>query len=92
MFQTTGAHCSVDKNAPPDAQEKNFIIRGSPEAVERAKGMILEKLGMQDGGYGGGKPSGGYGGGAAANWGGGETRNCCLMQILISVMANSGSV
>lgn len=69
--QTTGAHCTVDKNAPPDAQEKNFIIRGTPEAVERAKAMILEKLGMQDTGYGGGKPAGGYGGGAAAaSWGG----------------------
>jgi hypothetical protein len=45
--QTSGAHCTVDKNAPPDAQEKNFIIRGSPEAVERAKAMIMEKLGMQ---------------------------------------------
>jgi hypothetical protein len=46
-YQTTGAHCEVDKNAPPDAREKNFIIRGSVEAVERAKAMILEKLGMQ---------------------------------------------
>ncbi len=74
--QTTGAHCTVDKNAPPDAQEKNFIIRGTPEAVERAKAMILEKLGMQDGGYGGGgggRPGGSYGGAAAAaGWGGGN--------------------
>jgi len=69
--QSTGAHCSVDKNAPPDAQEKNFIIRGSPEAVERAKSMILEKLGMQESGYGGGKPPTNYGAGAAATgWGG----------------------
>ena len=36
--------------------------------------MILEKLGMQDGGYGGGgRPGGGYGGAAAATgWGGGN--------------------
>lgn len=46
-FKMTGAYCEVDKNAPPDAREKNFIIRGSVEAVERAKAMILEKLGMQ---------------------------------------------
>lgn len=70
--QMTGAYCEVDKNAPPDAREKNFIIRGSVEAVERAKAMILEKLGMQGGpggggGYGGGSgPGGGYGG----SWGG----------------------
>lgn len=24
---STGAHCEVDKSAPPDAREKNFIIR-----------------------------------------------------------------
>ena len=61
----------MDKNASPDAQEKNFIIRGSPEAVERAKAMIMEKLGMQDGGgsgYGGGGRGGGGGGGGS--WGG----------------------
>lgn len=60
----------MDKNAPPDAQEKNFIIRGTPDAVERAKAMILEKLGLPGGpgstGYGGGGSSGGYGG----SWGG----------------------
>lgn len=69
--QSTGAHCTVDKNAPPDAQEKNFIIRGTPEAVDRAKAMIMEKLGMQDGGgggYGGGGRGGGGGGGSS--WGG----------------------
>ena len=64
--QSTGAHCEVDKNAPPDAREKNFIIRGAPDAVERAKNMILEKLGMQ-GGYGGG----GYGGNSWGASGGG---------------------
>lgn len=69
---STGAHCEVDKNALPDAREKNFIIRGSPEAVERAKGMIMEKIGMPVtastyGNYGGtsggsswGGSSGGY--------------------------------
>ena len=63
--QSTGAHCEVDKNAPAEAREKNFIIRGSPEAVRQAKDMILEKLGM-GGSYGGG--GGGYGGGS--EWGG----------------------
>ncbi len=64
--QTTGAHCEVDKNAPPDARDKNFVIRGSPDAVARAKEMILDKLGMGSGGYGGG----GYGGGGGS-WGSG---------------------
>ena len=70
ILQSTGAHCTVDKNAPPDAQEKNFIIRGTPDAVERAKAMIMEKLGMQDGGggYGGGGRGGG-GGGGGNSWG-----------------------
>merc|ERR1719362_2412938 len=40
---STGAHCEADKSAPQDAREKNFIIRGSPDAVERAKAMIMEK-------------------------------------------------
>jgi len=65
FFQSSGAHCEVDKNAPPDAREKNFIIRGSPEAVERAKAMIMEKLGGPSG------PGGGSSyGGASANYGG----------------------
>ena len=43
--------------------------------------MILEKLGMQDSGYGGGKPPGGYGGGgAAAGWGGGSLSNSVPFQ------------
>jgi len=67
----TGAHCEVDKNAPPDAREKNFVIRGSPEAVERAKSMILEKLGGGGGYGGGGYGGGGYGGGGGGSWGGG---------------------
>merc|ERR1719328_306185 len=71
---STGAHCEVDKSAPPDAREKNFIIRGSPEAVERAKAMIMEKIGMPVtastfGNYGGGS-SGGSSWGAGAGAGG----------------------
>ncbi len=50
---TSGAHCEIDKSAPPDAMEKSFIIRGSVESVERAKSMINEKLGMGPGGGGG---------------------------------------
>jgi len=52
----SGAHCQVDKDAPEGAREKNIVIKGSPEAVERAKQMIGEKVGGGDGG-------GGYGGG-----------------------------
>ena len=47
-----GVHCEVDKNAPPDARDKNFVIKGPAEGVARAKDMILEKLGQQSG-YGG---------------------------------------
>lgn len=50
--QNTGAHCEIDKNAPMDARDKNFIIKGTPEAVERAKNMIMEKLGFGTSGYG----------------------------------------
>ncbi len=64
---TSGAHCEIDKNAPPNAMEKNFVIRGSPESVERAKQMILEKLGG-DLGYSGG-------GGGGGTWGGGGGRD-----------------
>ena len=63
--QTSGAHCEVDKSAAPDARDKNFIIKGAPEAVERAKAMIFEKLGMQGNGsygssYGGGGQQGSW--------------------------------
>eukprot|EP00094_Tigriopus_californicus_P008162 TCALIF_07858-PA protein Name:"Similar to Fubp1 Far upstream element-binding protein 1 (Mus musculus)" AED:0.11 eAED:0.11 QI:0/0/0/0.4/1/1/5/0/564 len=70
--QSTGAHCEIDKHSAPDAREKTFVIRGSPEAVERAKSMVLEKLGMQ-GGYGGGAGGYGGGGGAGGSWGGGSS-------------------
>ena len=59
----TGAHCEVDKNAPPDAREKTFILRGAPDAVERAKQMICEKVGMGPGGGYGAFPGQTYGGG-----------------------------
>lgn len=62
---STGAHCEIDRNAPADAREKNFIIRGPPDAVERAKSMIMEKLGM--GGFDAGG-AGGYGG-STGTWG-----------------------
>jgi len=70
--QQTGAHCEVDRNAPPDARDKNFVIRGTPEQVERAKQMILEKIGMPGpgggGGYGG--PNSYGSGGQPTSWGG----------------------
>ena len=45
-------------------REKNFVIRGTPEAVERAKAMIMEKIGMPVtastyGSYGGSSSGGG---------------------------------
>ena len=33
----SGAHCQVDKAAPEDARQKNILIKGRPEAVQRAK-------------------------------------------------------
>jgi len=72
--QQTGAHCEVDRNAPPDARDKNFVIRGTPEQVERAKQLILEKIGMPGPGGGGGGYGGpnsyGSGGGQPSSWGG----------------------
>merc|ERR1719369_68020 len=55
----SGAHCQVDKNAPEGAREKNIVIKGTPEAVERAKDMISDKIGGGGGSYGGGH-RGGY--------------------------------
>ena len=82
--QSSGAHVEIDRNAPPDAHEKNFIIRGSAEAVERAKNMVLEKIGAIEGtgygafpgqtfvhGGGGGGRGGHYGGGGGGHYGGG---------------------
>jgi len=63
----SGAHCQVDKNAPEGAREKNIVIKGSPEAVERAKQMIGEKIG--GGGGGGGGYGGGHRGGYQQNYG-----------------------
>ena len=42
--KASGAYVEIDRIAPPEAVEKNFIIRGSTEAVERAKKMVLEKI------------------------------------------------
>jgi len=51
--QASGAYCEIDKKAPPDATEKNFVIRGTAESVEKAKQMVLEKIGAAPGsGYG----------------------------------------
>lgn len=57
-------------------REKNFIIRGSPDAVERAKAMIMEKIGMPVtastfGNYGGSSGGSSWGGGAPGYPGGG---------------------
>lgn len=51
--QASGAFVEIDKKAPQDAHEKNFVIKGSKENVERAKQMVLEKIGAAPGsGYG----------------------------------------
>jgi len=53
----SGAHCQVDKSGPDGSREKTIVIKGRPEAVERAKDMINEKVGgvgTYDRGYRGG--------------------------------------
>ena len=45
ICRDSGAHCQVDKNAPEGAREKNIVIKGNPESIERAKQMIYEKVG-----------------------------------------------
>jgi len=48
----SGAHCQVDKAAPEGAREKNILIKGRPEAVQRAKIMVTERVGgMMDRGF-----------------------------------------
>jgi len=76
--QASGAHVEIDRNAPQDAMEKNFLIKGSAEAVERAKNMVLEKIGAIEGSGYGAFPGqtfipggGGRGGGHGGQYGGG---------------------
>ena len=47
-FCLTPTSSQVDKAAPEGAREKSIVIKGSAEAVERAKQLIHEKIG---GGY-----------------------------------------
>jgi len=49
----SGAHCQVDKTAPDGAREKNILIKGRPESVQRAKMMVTERIGgmMLDRGF-----------------------------------------
>ncbi|XP_072160379.1 far upstream element-binding protein 1 isoform X2 [Bemisia tabaci] len=51
--QQTGAHCEIDRRNQPNPNEKTFIIRGTPEQIERAKNVIAEKLGMPPGSFNG---------------------------------------
>ena len=44
IIQTSGAHVEVDRNALPDAQETKVFIKGSTEAVEEAKRMVLLRV------------------------------------------------
>ena len=42
----SGAHCQVDKTAPEGAREKNILIKGRPQAVERAKVGVFSSLSL----------------------------------------------
>ena len=68
ICRESGAHCQLDKFAPEGAREKNIVIKGSPESIERAKQMIYEKVG---GGPQGGGGYGGHRGGGGGYQGGG---------------------
>ena len=37
----------MDKKSPWGAREKNIILKGKPESIERAKQMIFEKVGRR---------------------------------------------
>ena len=43
----SGAHCQVDKAAPEGARQKNILIKGRPDAVQRAKVRINKLYGSQ---------------------------------------------
>lgn len=47
ICRESGAHCHVDKKSPWGAREKNIILKGKPESIERAKQMIFEKVGRR---------------------------------------------
>ena len=47
ICRDSGAHCHVDKQSPWGAREKNIIIKGKSESIERAKEMIFEKVGRR---------------------------------------------
>eukprot|EP01136_Pigoraptor_vietnamica_P045637 Opistho-1_new@23828 len=58
---TSGCSVQLDRNHPPDATEKTFILVGTHQQIEHAKALIMDRVnGNEHGGgsYGGG---GGYG-------------------------------
>lgn len=63
ICSSSGAHCQVDKAAPEGAREKNIVIKGNTDSVERAKAMIQEKIGGVGYSAGGGGGHRSYGGG-----------------------------
>ena len=49
MIRQTGAHVELDRNPPPNMNEKLFNIRGNPNQIQAAIAMIQEKTGQQGG-------------------------------------------
>lgn len=43
--QQSGAHVEIARGAPPSPHEKIFVIRGSPQQIEHAKQLIMERVG-----------------------------------------------
>lgn len=43
----SGAHVELDRNPPPNPNEKLFIIRGNPGQIQHAIQLIQEKTGQQ---------------------------------------------
>ncbi|CAG5055177.1 unnamed protein product [Parnassius apollo] len=73
----SGAHCELDRRAQAnDRNNRTFIIRGHPDAVEHCKRIIMEKVGMPvnfvaEGNGGGNGGAGNAGAGAGGDMYGG---------------------
>jgi far upstream element-binding protein len=49
IMSTSGAFVELQKNCPPDARTKNFVIRGSESSIQTAIQEICRKAGIVSG-------------------------------------------
>ena len=40
IIEQSGAHCEIDKNAPPDSRNRHFVIRGTRALEDHIKGDL----------------------------------------------------